>query len=52
MFIFHVDSDLDILFEKLTAQIFAWRGLGTQLPFETPGDLWVNIGKIQQLILG
>ena len=52
MFIFHVDSDLDILFEKLTAQIVAWRGLGTQLPFESPGDLWVNIGKIQQLILG
>ena len=52
IFIFHVDTDLDILFEKLTAQIVAWRHLGTQLPFETPGDIWVNIGKIQQLILG
>ena len=29
MFSFHVDSDLDILFEKLTAQISARPGLGT-----------------------
>ena len=31
MFSFHVDPDLDILLEKLTAQIVAWSGLGTQL---------------------
>ena len=29
MFSFHVDSDLNLLFEKLTAQIVAWMGLGT-----------------------
>ena len=39
MFSFHVDSDLDILFEKLTPQIGAQPGLGIQLCFETTGDL-------------
>ena len=29
MFSFHVDFDLNFLFEKLTAQIVAWMGLGT-----------------------
>ena len=49
MFIFHVDPDLDILFEKLIAQIGAWPGLGTQLRFETPHDLWIDIVKMQRL---
>ena len=49
MFNFHVDPDLDILIEKLTAQIDARPGLGTQLCFELPGNLWVDIIKIQQL---
>ena len=31
MFNFHVDPDLDILLEKLAAQIVARAGLGTQL---------------------
>ena len=52
MFSFHLDLDLDILFEKLTAQIGARLGLGTLLCFEAPGDLWVNIVKMQQLTLG
>ena len=29
MFSFHVNSDPNLLFEKLTAQIVAWMGLGT-----------------------
>ena len=33
MFSFHVDPDLDILFEKLTAERVARTGLDTQLPF-------------------
>ena len=37
MFSFHADPDLEILFEKVTSQIVAWMGLGTQLPFETLG---------------
>ena len=49
MFSFHVDPNLDILFEKLTAQIGARPGLETQLCFEAPGDLWVDIVKMQQL---
>ena len=49
MFNFHVDPDLDILIEKLTAQIDARPSLGTQLCCEVPGDLWVDIIKIQQL---
>ena len=52
MFSFHVDSGLDILFEKLTAQIGARLGLGTQLRFEAPSDLWVACFKIQCLKLG
>ena len=44
MFSFHVDLDLDVLFEKLTAQIGARPGLGTQ-----HCDLSVDIVKIQQL---
>ena len=39
MFSFHVDPDLDTLFEKLTAQIGARPGLGTQLCLEAPGGL-------------
>ena len=49
MFNFHVYPDLDILFEKLTAQIGAPPGLGTQLCFEASSDLWVNIVKMQGL---
>ena len=52
MFSFHVDPDLDILFEKLTAQIGARLGLGTLFLFETPGDLWVDIVKMQLLTSG
>ena len=51
MFKFHIDPDLDTLFEKLTAQIGAQLGLGTQLCFEVSDDLWVDIVKIQQLTL-
>ena len=50
MFSFHVEPDLDILF-KLTAQIGAGPGLGTQLCFKAPCDLWVDIVKMQQLTL-
>ena len=39
MFSFHVDPELDILFEKLAAQIGARLGLGTQLCFKAPSDL-------------
>ena len=49
MFSFHID--FDIVFEKLTAQIGARQRLVTQLRFEAPGDLWVNIVKVQKLIL-
>ena len=35
MFSFHVDPDVDILFEKLTAQIVSWTGFGTQLSSKT-----------------
>ena len=52
MFSFHLGPDLDILFEKLTAQIGARLGLGILLRFEAPGDLRVNIVKMQQLTLG
>ena len=51
MFSFHVDPDLDILFEKLTAQIVARAGLGIHVLFETVGDPSVNIIKMQQLTL-
>ena len=51
MFSSHVDPDFDTLFEKLTAQIGARLGLGTQLRFEAFGDLWINIVKMQQLRL-
>ena len=51
MFSFHVDHDLDILFENLRAQVGAQPDLGTQLRFEAPGDLWVDIVKMQQLTL-
>lgn len=43
----HVDLDFDILFEKLTAQIGAWSGLGNQSRLEAPSGLWVDIGKTQ-----
>ena len=49
MFSFHVDPDLYILVEKLKAQISARPSLGTQFRFEVPGDLWVDIFKIQPL---
>ena len=51
MFSFHVDPDLDILCEKLTAKMGARLGLGTKLCFEAPGDVWVCIFKMQQLTL-
>ena len=47
MFSFHIDPDLDIISEKITAQIGALLGLGTQFFFEVSGDLWVNIVKMQ-----
>ena len=52
MFSFHIGPDLDILFEKLTAQIGARLGLETLLRFEAPGDLRFDILKMQQLTLG
>ena len=52
MFNFHVGPNLDILFEKLTAQIVARLGLGTLLCFEAPGDLRVNIVKMLRSKLG
>ena len=52
MFTLHADFDFGILFEKLTAQIGAWPGLGTQLRFEAPGYLWVDIIKMHWLTLG
>ena len=52
MFSFHIGPDLDILFEKLTAQIGARLGLETLLRFEAPGDLRFDIFKMQQLTLG
>ena len=47
MFRFHVDPDLDILFEKLATQTGTQPGLETQLRFGAPGNLWVNIVKTQ-----
>ena len=52
MFSFHVEADLAILFEKLTAHIGARPGLETQLRFKAPSDLQVDIGKMQQLTFG
>ena len=52
MFNFHDDLDLDILFEKLTAQIGARLGLVTQPRFDASGYFWVNIVKMQRLIRG
>ena len=52
MFNFHDDPDLDILFEKLTAQIGARLGLVTQPRFNASGYFWVNIVKMQRLIRG
>ena len=46
MFSFHVDRDLDILLEKLTAQIGTQHGSGTQFRLETPGNLLVDIVKM------
>ena len=43
MFSFHVNHNLDKLFETL---------LGTLLYFEAHGELWVNIAKMQRLTLG
>ena len=47
MFSFHFGSDIDILFEKLTAQIGAWLGFGTLPHFEAPSDLGVDIVEMQ-----
>ena len=47
MFSFHADPDLGTLLDKLTAQISARLGLGIQLHFEIPGDLWVDIVKMK-----
>ena len=44
--------DLDILFEKLTAQIGALLYLETQYRFEAPGDLRIAIFKTQWLASG
>ena len=52
MFSFHDDPDLHTYFEKLTAQIGARPGLGTRHCLEAPGDLRVNIVKMQRLISG
>ena len=52
IFSFHLDPDLDILFEKLTTQIGTQLGLRTLLCFEAPGDLRVKINKKQRLKLG
>ena len=49
---FHVRPDLDILFEKLTAQVLAWPRLGMLLHFEAPGELQVDKVKMQQLTSG
>ena len=49
MFSFHVNLNLDILFEKLTAQIGVPLGLGKEFRFAGPRDLWVDIVKIQGL---
>ena len=46
-FSFHVDPDLHILFEQLSVQRGTRPGLETQLLFEAPGDLFVNIVKMQ-----
>ena len=48
MFSFGGDPDLDIFFEKLRERKGARLGLGALLRFDAPGDLWVNIIKIQQ----
>ena len=46
-FSFHVEPDLHILFEQLSVQRGTRPGLETQLLFEAPGDLFVNIVKMQ-----
>ena len=43
MFSFYLGPDIDILFEKLTAQIGTRLGLGTLLRFEDPSGLRVEI---------
>ena len=48
MFSFGGDPDLDIFFEKLRVQKGAGLGLGALLRFDAPGDLWINIIKMQQ----
>ena len=47
MFSFHFNPDLDILFEKLKAQMGVVLGLGTQLCFQAPYDIWFDIIKTQ-----
>ena len=51
MFSFGVDLDVDIILEKLTAQICAHLSSGIQLHFEAPGELRVDIATMKQLIL-
>ena len=51
MFSFGVDLDVDIILEKLTAQICARLSSGIQLHFEAPGELRVDIATMKQLML-
>ena len=51
MFNVHLGPDSDILFEKITTQIGARLALRTLLRFEAPSDLWVDIIKMQQLLV-
>ena len=51
MFRFHIDPELDTLFENLTGRIGAWPGFGIHFCFESPIDLWIDIVKMQQLTL-
>ena len=44
---FHVDCHLDILFEKLAAQIGAQPCLVSELRLESPDDLQGDIVKMQ-----
>ena len=46
-FSFHVNTDFEMLFENLTAQIGTPLSLGTQLHFKAIGDLRVNTFKLQ-----
>ena len=45
---FHIEPDLDILCETLTAQIGVQSGLGTQLPLDAPGEIWVHMISLKR----